>query len=90
MNYTNQSGKECSHPFPPLPFLGLTFLVTGRRDRGDSEAAVVVGTLRMQAQSLGTRRAKAELTEDVTIFVFLSGAALAAPALEPQGTDSQV
>lgn len=65
MNYTNQSGKERSHPFPPLPWLGLTFLVTRRRDRGDS---VVMGTLRMQAQSLGTRRAKAELTEDVTIF----------------------
>lgn len=32
-------GKERSHPFLPLPPLGLTFLVTGWRDRGDSKTA---------------------------------------------------
>lgn len=39
---------------------------------------------RLKAFYLGTRRAKAELTEDVTFFFFciLSGTALAAPALD--------
>lgn len=86
-----REGKERSHPFLPLPPLGLTFLVTGRRDRGDGMTAGwrdvkrqwELWGCRLKAFYLGTRRAKAQLTEDVTFFVFLSGTALAAPALGP-------